>query len=56
MIKDTCMCAGQEGNLSNGKLGSQMEHERLWSFIVDGVLVNQASQLPVHGFFQCRSL
>ncbi len=49
------MCAGQEENLSKGKLGSQMEHERPWSlihgFVVDCVLVNQASQLPLYGFF-----
>lgn len=56
MIRDTCMCAGQEENLSNGKLGSQMEHERLWSFVVNGVLVDQASQLPLYDFFLCCSL
>ena len=54
MIRDTGMCAGQEENLSKGKLGSQMEHERPWSWthgcIVSCVLVNQGSRLFVASF------
>lgn len=55
MTTDTCMYAGQEENLSRGKLGSQMQHERPWSLtygcVVCCVLVHQ---LPFHGFFLCH--
>ena len=51
------MCAGQEENLSKGNSGSQMEHERPWSlrhgFVIDCLIVNQASSLPLYGFFLC---